>query len=1365
MKKLFPIFLLLPPFFSPAQSINWAISGGGWIDDNAKAIKVDTSGNVIVCGFANESNFMPGVSLNQAGVYVLKLDPEGDVLWHYSFGGTAQLTVNDMEVDQAGNIYITGHHYYGVIGVGLNIPGGTPSDIGTKTYLIKLNKNGVVGWYNSYRNNDVPGVNQSGSFLVGGLSVDAEGRLYLSAVFNRPITIGGELHVPNGNDPFFNETYIVIKLDGNGDEEWVVTGGSLASNTLHDLAADEKGVYLLGSTFSTVFTFGTQTFTFQGISNTRQTFVASFDTSGVARWLTPIPRNYSTTGQSLAVDGNGAIVGLVQSMQIITIPDSVLNHNAVFKLTPDGGIYFVRDLDTEEEVHNSLYDVYAPSKIATDGVNIYVTDGFKESFELGPVSFSAPNKEAGVLKINEIGYPQWLKTFTGSNHDFGRAVAASNGGIYVAGEFKSLVLDTESDSLQNNSGNLRTDAIIAGLVDTTANVCPDFSAPAVQFNGEMLICPDETVELFIEAEYACTFDWYRNDSLIYSGVSNSIQASEAGHYHARINQETACPFESDSLLIDLIANGANNPEVLILPVYPVDLGQDTTLCNANEFTISPAPLPNGSYFWNTGASSSTIQVYESGEYWVEYENLWGCADRDTVLITFLPPPQVELGSIIILDSYESIILDPGGQPAGSVFQWGDGSSDPILVVNESMLGEGENLFSVTVTNEFGCTASDTVIICICSKALGIPFIDANNNGEKDPDEPIYLDAQLSLLPAATSVGGSPGEGFIFYAPFGEYAMVFHQNSQWEITTGLDTVPVSLNAGAPFDTVYFGLTPLDTIHQTITGIFAPATRCNEPVTIDVVVKNIGTVISGGTLWLEADPLLEGPVFVDVPDTIAGPNLYGWHFENLYPGYSNTYQISFSVPGIPAVNLGDSLSLVSFVSYNDSLVSPAFAYSSVINCAYDPNDKLVYPNRPGNYTAFGESLLYTIRFQNTGNDYAQNVLIRDTLDTNLDPATFLFVASSHVDELTIVRENGYFLSFYFNNIFLPDSTSNFEESQGYVSFLIDPVGGLAEGTEIENSASIYMDFNPPIHTNSVENILVNEIPTCEIWSLGISTLECDDNLTPSNPTDDLILFSLNPSGFGLWGEYSLNSSGNPVSPGAALFGGPAFFSIPAGSGSTVLNLAGVLDGTCPLEFVIEDIGFCSPLCEITGVGLAEEALCNDNGTPGDPTDDFIEFQLNPAGFNLGDVYGFEITNGFVLPPTAPYGDSTSFSLQPGSAGAGDWVISVWDQLNSECSLEFLLIDPGACSVNAVHFPRIQNGLDIYPSLTDGLVKISMKQNHSGLPGQLQIRDINGRILYRDRFMDFATPDLAGLPAQLLLVEVIVGNHLYTGRILLY
>ena len=59
-------------------------------------------------------------------------------------------------------------------------------------------------------------------------------------------------------------------------------------------------------------------------------------------------------------------------------------------------------------------------------------------------------------------------------------------------------------------------------------------------------------------------------------------------------------------------------------------------------------------------------------------------------------------------------------------------------------------------------------------------------------------------------------------------------------------------------------------------------------------------------------------------------------------------------------------------------------------------------------------------------------------------------------------------------LPDSSVNQVGSQGFFKFQIPLRNALPDASLITNSADIYFDYNPPILTNSVENLKVNAIP---------------------------------------------------------------------------------------------------------------------------------------------------------------------------------------------------------------------------------------------------------------------------------------------------
>ena len=139
---------------------------------------------------------------------------------------------------------------------------------------------------------------------------------------------------------------------------------------------------------------------------------------------------------------------------------------------------------------------------------------------------------------------------------------------------------------------------------------------------------------------------------------------------------------------------------------------------------------------------------------------------------------------------------------------------------------------------------------------------------------------------------------------------------------------------------------------------------------------------------------------------------------------------------------------------------------ITGSYDPNDKQAFPRGFTNQNIVqpGTEMDYLIRFQNTGTDTAFTVVVEDELSNDLDPTSFEMSASSHNYSVEMESRAGRtILRWTFNNILLPDSTTDEPGSNGFIRFFISPKPNLPLGTEVRNSADIYFDFNPPIITN--------------------------------------------------------------------------------------------------------------------------------------------------------------------------------------------------------------------------------------------------------------------------------------------------------------
>ena len=342
----------------------------------------------------------------------------------------------------------------------------------------------------------------------------------------------------------------------------------------------------------------------------------------------------------------------------------------------------------------------------------------------------------------------------------------------------------------------------------------------------------------------------------------------------------------------------------------------------------------------------------------------------------------------------------------------------------------------------------------------------------------------------------------------DYELSIELNHPWVNSTP-DTVQFLANQT---DTISFGIYPSEVISDLVPSIYISNTRCNREATLEVNLNNFGTTIAEGVLSIKIDTLIDSLLFIDFPDINLSDFLIGWNFEDFVPGETLTKKLKFTMPGPPKISPGEILELRTFSIYDDILGNqrtPEFEFDREIACAYDPNDKLVSPNREIqvfepprelNLTLFDEVLTYTVRFQNTGNAPAYDVVIRDTLDENLDIETFRFLNSSHYEVLNIKIEEERFLTFDFNNIILPDSTADFDGSQGYISYQIKAKDGLLEETPIRNTASIYFDQNPPIVTNTTENIMVSSFPTSSTQN---TKEQLNITLYP-NPTDGKVYF---------------------------------------------------------------------------------------------------------------------------------------------------------------------------------------------------------------------------------------------------------------------
>lgn len=212
---------------------------------------------------------------------------------------------------------------------------------------------------------------------------------------------------------------------------------------------------------------------------------------------------------------------------------------------------------------------------------------------------------------------------------------------------------------------------------------------------------------------------------------------------------------------------------------------------------------------------------------------------------------------------------------------------------------------------------------------------------------------------------------------------------------------------------------------------------EPFQLDVD-ESIDIVIpaNGATFRMEAEQPDDYPLFPKIAATVEGCSEDGTFNQGMVTQFSQ-----FEAGNFESIDCQENIG------------------------SYDPNDKQASPRGigEGNYIPKNTPIDYRIRFQNTGTDTAFQVVIIDTLSEWLNQTTIRPGASSH--EYSFQFLSGNVVEFRFDNILLPDSTTNLEESVGFVQFEIQQLPDNPDGTNIDNTAAIYFDSNEPIITNLV------------------------------------------------------------------------------------------------------------------------------------------------------------------------------------------------------------------------------------------------------------------------------------------------------------
>ncbi|MES2764752.1 MAG: SBBP repeat-containing protein [Bacteroidota bacterium] len=300
--------------YDPQGTVLWAKSVGGQGTDAASGLAIDNNGNVYITGsFQSPTLEFGNTVLNSSGkydIFIAKYDPEGNVLWAKSAGGSKDDKGLTIGTDENNNVYLTGSFGVGAITFGATtLTNNSTQNHTNDIFIVKYDTSGNAVWATS--------IGGDGYDEANNIAIDKNSNVYITGSFNsNPLTLNGI--------PLENNGISIIKYDSNGNR---IRIESFDKKTyISDISISNKGdIFITGSFADSTVSFGSDTLHNSG---GRDVFVVKHDSAGNVLWARSATGSSRDVSKNIITDsqGNAFVTGSFES-PAISFDGVVVNNN------------------------------------------------------------------------------------------------------------------------------------------------------------------------------------------------------------------------------------------------------------------------------------------------------------------------------------------------------------------------------------------------------------------------------------------------------------------------------------------------------------------------------------------------------------------------------------------------------------------------------------------------------------------------------------------------------------------------------------------------------------------------------------------------------------------------------------------------------------------------------------------------------------------------------------------------------------------------------------------------------------------------------------------------------------------------------
>ena len=175
-----------------------------------------------------------------------------------------------------------------------------------------------------------------------------------------------------------------------------------------------------------------------------------------------------------------------------------------------------------------------------------------------------------------------------------------------------------------------------------------------------------------------------------SQTINSIDVFSTGTYSVFVTDSIGCS-NSDSI------------KILVNELPIVNIGNDTSICEGESIDLHFENI-EFNLQWNTGDTTSNINVQDGGIYSIEVIDSNGCINSDSLTLVVNEPPTLSIGNDTTICEGQSVVLK--AVTSASEYLWNTGKTTQEIIVNT------DNFYSLEVKDSMGCIGIDSIKLSV-----------------------------------------------------------------------------------------------------------------------------------------------------------------------------------------------------------------------------------------------------------------------------------------------------------------------------------------------------------------------------------------------------------------------------------------------------------------------------------------------------------------------------------------------------------------------------------------------------------------------------------------------------------------------------